>query len=768
MKTSGLTRFLALCLAVISLSMLVAGGLGIHAANKDRRKDESELQDLRSRIDEYREISAALMDRTSYEQLNKTLEEKQKQYDADTAKHRADLSTYTVTNSGLEMGTAALNQAESALETGKTQYETGRKALRASLNAFNQIYSYIEPIQAQSETIRAILFRAEMMLRGEEADSGNPYDGSVYKLEQAIRNLCALIENDLPATPTPVPETPTPVPATPTPVPATPTPAPETPTPAPETPAPALETPTPVTETPAPAPETPTQETLPPETSTQETPTPVPETPASESETPAPETTTPAPEAPPQGNPESPGEQTIETNSEEPSGDLPPAPENADAPRSPATGEEKDLSGRLNDAIRDVVFAAEVVAEDINTITALAESLQLPPEILQTVLNSAGVLNEDELRKSIITAIHESGIVITEEQGNALGQMLDGLSNADELMRTMTAQIQQLTKAAETVEGEADAMTEYLLAGLGNAEIASGDHAFTENEMAAIRALYLANKDVIGEALDTAGENRRQAYGTVLHAESSSERIFGLIGQLAGAKATLDQTLEAMKEMGEQIEEGEAALAEGKAQLSAAKEEQKKKAEELDKKKKDLDQQEKALKQSTEQAEEQKELEDREMTLRTALLSREEIRRRSQYGMDLLSASEHWLTEYTEQTWERYRDRFDASLLMIMCAILAVSGALASFGGNRVPLLALLSTLLCLAFSISAALLLYRMGRGISWSSVVTAVIAAAELVFLIPTIPVFGGAGAPAAPERKTVRKTGTKTAENPNQKKK
>ena len=732
MKTSGLTRFLALCLAVISLSMLVAGGLGIHAANKDRRKDESELQDLRSRIDEYREISAALMDRTSYEQLNKTLEEKQKQYDADTAKHRADLSTYTVTNSGLEMGTAALNQAESALETGKTQYETGRKALRASLNAFNQIYSYIEPIQAQSETIRAILFRAEMMLRGEEADSGNPYDGSVYKLEQTVRNLCALIENDLPETPVPAPATPTPLPATPTPVPETPAPVPETPTPVPETP-------TPAPETPAPAPETP-----------------------------ALETTTPAPEAPPQGNPESPGEPTFETNSVESSGDLPPAPENADAPRSPATGEEKDLSGRLNDAIREVAFAAEMVAEDINTITALAESLQLPPEILQTVLNSAGVLNEDELRKSIITAIHESGIVITEEQGNALGQMLDGLSNADELMRTVTAQIQQLTKAAEAVEGEADALTEYLLAGLGNAGLGSGDHAFTENEMAVIRSLYLANKDVIGEALDTAGENRQQAYGTVLHAESSSERIFGLIGQLAGAKATLDQTLEAMKEMGEQIEEGEAALAEGKAQLSAAKEEQKKKAEELDKKKKDLDQQEKALKQSAQQAEEQKELEDREMMLRTALLSREEIRRRSQYGMDLLSASEHWLTEYTEQTQERYRDRFDASLLMIVCAILAVSGALASFGGNRSQLLTLLSTLLCLAFSISAALLLYRMGRGISWSAAVTAVIAAAELIFLIPTIPVFGGMGAPAAPERKTVRKTGTKTAENPDQKKK
>ena len=158
MKTKGLIRFLALCLAVISLSMLVSGGLGIRAANKDRRKDDSELQDLRSRIDEYREISAALMDRTSYEDLNKTLEEKQKKYDSETAKHRSELTAYTATNTGLEMGTAALNQAESALETGKTQYETGRKALKSSLNAFNQIYSIIEPINAQYGTILELFF----------------------------------------------------------------------------------------------------------------------------------------------------------------------------------------------------------------------------------------------------------------------------------------------------------------------------------------------------------------------------------------------------------------------------------------------------------------------------------------------------------------------------------------------------------------------------------------------------------------------------------
>ena len=711
MKTSGWTRFLALCLAVISLSMLVSGGLGIRAANRERLKDESELQDLRSQIDEYREISAALMDRASYEQLNQTLDKKQKQYNIDTAKHRADLSTYTATNSGLEMGTAALNQAENALEAGKTQYEMGRKALRASLNAFAQIDSVIGPIQTQSETIRDILYLAERMLRGEEADAGDPHDGSVLKLQQAVRKLTALIENELPETP---PETP-------------PSETPETPS-----------------ETPEALPETP--ETLP---ETPETPEPL------QPETPPP--VTPLPEDPP---PEAP--------QPEPSNDPPPDTENTEPPHSPNTGEETDLSGRLNEAIRDVADAAAVVEEDAAEIAKLAESINLPPEILQTVLNGAGVSNEDELRKSIITAIRESGIVINEEQGNALGRMLENLSAADELMRTVTEQIQQLTKAAETVEGEADAMTEYLLAGLRNAGNGSGNYPFTENEMIAIRTMYLSNKDVIEETLDTAEGNRQQAYGTVLHAETSFERIFTLVGQLAGAKATLDETWAAMKEMGEQIEEGEAALAEGRAKLDAAKDEQKKKAEELDKRKRELDEQEKALKQSSELVEEQKELEDREKTLRAALLSREEIRRRSRYGEELLSASERWVTELTEQSAQRYRDRFDASILMIVCAILALAGAFTSFGDKRSRVLSLILTMLCLAFSLSAAFLLYRMGRGISWSAVVTALIAAAELLLLIPSFTPAAQVAGPAGQGNVQRRKTGTKSARNPDEKKK
>ena len=722
MKTKGLIRFLALCLAIISLSMLVSGGLGIRAANKDRRKDDSELQDLRSRIDEYREISAALMDRTSYEDLNKTLEEKQKKYDSETAKHRSELTAYTATNTGLEMGTAALNQAESALETGKTQYETGRKALKSSLNAFNQIYSIIEPINAQYGTIVELFAVAEDMLWGGDIDSGDPHGGSVYQLERAIHNLCTLIENDLPGEEnsdwteigtgdgtssgnndfeegTSGGED-----------------APEQNDP-------------PIaygesgnydnSEGSGEIPNNPGQndDLISDEGGEHE-----------ELENPELENTEPENQV-----------QAVDTSENQrsigepldPSGEPSSSLDESGTPLSPNTGEEKDLSGCLNEAIREVVRAADAVQEDMNMITELAESINLPPDVLQTVLGSAGVSTVDELRKVMVDAIHSSGIVLTPEQGEALGQMLQILSDADEVTGSVTDQMEEIRETAGIVDRNTDEIAGYL-----DAFMQDTDYQFTEDQMRDIRAAYMANQESIEKELSSIEEERKEGFNTVIRASSTAERIFGLLGQLSGAKATLEETLAAMKEVGEQIEEGEAALVEGKAKLSEAKEQQKKKAEELDNKKKDLDQQEKALKQSTELAEEQKALEDREKALRTALLSREEIRRRSQYGEELLSASEHWLVELTDQAAERYRDRFDASLLMITCAILAFAGALTSFGENRYRMITLLTTLLCLALSISAVLLLQRMGRGISWSATVTAVIATTELILLIPSMP--------------------------------
>ncbi len=735
LKTTGLTRFLAVCLAVISLSMLVSGWLGIRAANKERRKDESELQDLRSRIDEYREVSAALMDRVSYEDLNRNLEEKQKKYDTDTARHRADLSTYTAANSGLEMGTAALNQAESALKTGKTQYEMGLKALKSSVGAFNQIASIIEPVQAQRGTIEELLNVAENMLRSEDPYSEDPNGGSVYRLEQAIIHLCDLIENELPGekdTGQTTDETADGPSAGDT------DPAASTPTDE-EPPGQSVHTDIDIEDG---------DQSSDPDKDLED------DNPAGDGQQPG-ETEKQKPD-----NTEPHGDLTDDSN---PSEGSPRAPGDSEAPLSPKTGEEKDLSGRLNEAIHEVMSAADAVQDDVNTITALAESLNIPPEILQTVLSTAGTSTVDELRNMMIDAIHGSDIVLTPEQGEALEQMLQILASADEMTGSVTDQLKELTDTAEAVDSETNELIRNL-----STVLEETDYHFTDEQMRAIRSAYLSNKDSIEAELASVEEERTEAHDTVQRAYSTVDRIFGLLGQLSGARATLDRTMTTMKEMGAQIEEGEAALAEGKAKLDAAKDEQKKKAEELDKKKRELDEQEKALKQSSEMVEEQKELEEREKTLRSALLSREEIRRRSQYGEELLSASERWMTEYAEQTTEHYRDRFDASLLMIVCAVLALAGALTSFGENHCRMVTLLLTLLCLAFSISAAFLLYRMGRGISWSAALTALIAAAELVLLIPSLPVFGHAEEPTGQGSMQMRKTVTKTAGNPDEKKK
>lgn len=717
MKTPGWTRFLALCLAVISLSMLVSGGLGIRAANKERRKDESELQDLRGRIDEYREVSAALMDRVSYEELNRALEEKQKKYDADMAKHRAELSTYTAANGGLEMGNAALNQAESALETGKTQYEMGKKALNRSRNAIGRFSSMIDPAKvAQTQKAMGAMFTvAEKLLSDGDPDSGDP-GGSVYQLERAIERLCALMENELPGEESSAgddqqgkdatnPEDPAPEdPEDPE--------EPENPE-DPETPEDSEDPEDPED------PENPEEPENPKDPEDPDDPEPDPDDPEPQDPEPEPEEPDPADEPPPAGEN--------------------PAPE---VPRSPDTGEEQDPSGRLNDAIRDVIQAAAVVAADAAKIAEQAESIELPTDITRTVLNSAGVQNTEELRTLIIETIHESGIVLTPEQGEALGQMLQILESADGMTENVANQLRAVSETADAAEDETEELLRRLRTDVGLTEETLDDDASTEKLIEEIRAAYrndlVKGKEAlesVADALHLIDDKRKEYYGTVLEAHRQVNRVFSLVEQLSGAKAKLDETWDAMKEMGAQIEEGEAVLAEGRAQLDAAKDEQKKKAEELDRKKRDLDAQEKALKQSAEEAEAQKDLEEREKTLRAALLSREEIRRRGLEGEDLLPASERWLTEYTEQTARRWRDRFNASLMMIAAAVLALAGALTAFGESRYRIVTLLLTLLCLALSAAAAYLLWRMGRGISWSAAVTALIAAAELLFLIPSL---------------------------------
>ena len=728
MKTTGWTRFLALCLAVISLSMLVSGGLGIRAANKERRKDESELRDLQSRIDEYREISAALMDRVSYEELNKTLEEKQKKYDTDTAKHRADLSTYTATNGGLEMGTAALNQAESALETGKTQIATLKKALRKMLNMLERVTGLTGGISSGLSTAEEVMSKILEILSDDGVSGGN--SGSVLRLESAVSELIDALENYSPPAGSEQADgnssggnggagfnTNTGDDASNN-----------------------------SSDGSGEQEKTGGEEQLAEPGDGQENP--VTDPPADPPE----DLDTDPPEDPPADPPE------------EPETDPGEAP-----PRSPETGETDSGGQRVQTALDNVVTEMRKLLEDAAVIRGKAETVEVPPNIMDGILQAAEVGSAGEFMSIIREALPGEDPEADAETLQQVYDILQTIAAMDAGSQQLADRIREASELSGNIEEIGDLVREAINRVLPealteNPEFPSGNEEFLRQ----IKEAYEANKGDIQMIPELLEDERASAYEAV---NSAYEKLTGLNGQISAitkAQSQLAEQLSVLRETEKELEEGEAALTEGRAQLDAAKDEQKKKAEELDKKKRDLDAQEKLLQQSAEEAEEQKKLEEREKTLKSALLSREEIRRGNRDGMDLLTASEKWLEEYTRQAGEKYRDRFDAGVLMMIGAVLAMAGALLSFGKNANPYFAPVVTILCLAFSGSAAFLLYRMGRGISWSAAVTALIAAAELVLLIPSLPVFGQAADPGGTRKARTGKTGTKSAENPDEKKK
>ena len=179
MKTGKITRFLALCLALISLSMMVAGILGMRSAVKDRKKDDAEIQDIQNKIDDYRELSATLTDTENYKSLSDTLEEKQKQYNSDMSRHKTELATYTATNGGLQMGLEALAQAKAALQAGKIQIEMYEQLI----DRYRPVLLALEPLMQDIANLRELLIGLENDLAG---NANGSLLGSIQDAETGI------------------------------------------------------------------------------------------------------------------------------------------------------------------------------------------------------------------------------------------------------------------------------------------------------------------------------------------------------------------------------------------------------------------------------------------------------------------------------------------------------------------------------------------------------------------------------------------------------
>ncbi len=207
LKHPALTRLFAVLLAVLCLTMLLAGLGSVGGALSERKKGREDLERLNGRIEEYRQILDDLEGGESYEQANLALRDRQGKHDGRASRHRMDLAVYTATRGGIRSGKAALFQAEQALAEGRAQLEAGRAEFEAQEALFWEGYEQFQEGKRQLQEARNTLNLAQTALAdirsqldqmsalGAILDSDDPdarqeltvaaYDGLLQSLDQA-------------------------------------------------------------------------------------------------------------------------------------------------------------------------------------------------------------------------------------------------------------------------------------------------------------------------------------------------------------------------------------------------------------------------------------------------------------------------------------------------------------------------------------------------------------------------------------------------------
>lgn len=166
MRNPTLTRLFAVVLAVLCLTMLLAGLGSVGGALSERRKGRGDLERLNGRIDEYRQILAELEGGDSYQQMNEVLQSRQEKHDERASRHRMDLAIYTATRAGLLSGRLAIAQADQALAQGRAQLEEARALFQEQEAAFWAGYEQFQEGKRQLEEARETLELAQSALAG--------------------------------------------------------------------------------------------------------------------------------------------------------------------------------------------------------------------------------------------------------------------------------------------------------------------------------------------------------------------------------------------------------------------------------------------------------------------------------------------------------------------------------------------------------------------------------------------------------------------------
>ena len=143
MKHPALTRVLAIVLAILCLTMGMAGWLGLRRAERERQSALDEAERLRGRVAEYQTLMTKLEGNKSYNKQTEKIDKKQAAHDKDSAEHRTELSTYTLTQFGLKMGTDALDVADEQFAYYKAMAEEALANLEGGFAQISELLGYL-------------------------------------------------------------------------------------------------------------------------------------------------------------------------------------------------------------------------------------------------------------------------------------------------------------------------------------------------------------------------------------------------------------------------------------------------------------------------------------------------------------------------------------------------------------------------------------------------------------------------------------------------
>ena len=344
----------------------------------------------------------------------------------------------------------------------------------------------------------------------------------------------------------------------------------------------------------------------------------------------------------------------------------------------------------LYQAVIAAYDAAIAVVETAESTVWLVTDREIPINTVRQALEAAGV--------SLTLPLDDTYVVIFPSAGVARLEDVTGVSLAG-ILANLEAE-----KAA-------------LIAG-------GSESILTPEQFETIRTAYTNNRSAIagsaGQLLtivDELDKSVASARAQIAAAEAGYQ-------QLETAKAAIDEGRAKLEEAGKQITAGEKALEDGRSQLLEEQNKLDEKGAALEAERDRLEKEQEALASLEEQTEELKLLEEQESSLRASLLSREGIMARQEGGLDLLRAAEDYTSSYDRESQGNYQRRFAACLLQILGCLAAIVLIPAVFGRREHPALLLLAVLFCVGFSAAAQVLVVRRGRGVSYSAILSCVLA--------------------------------------------